>query len=160
MSGARALGLVVGLSAVLCCRRVDPRQADWTDALVTVPETGYPQAVYQRYKLRHQIIDSMRANLRALVVAESVYFADSGKYTTTTSCLVPPSPGTAHWCASRDNLLESITLTPHGWWTTIENLNTVIFCRIQVGNDTTFGTPCAVPDCLASPPPPGYPKAR
>ncbi|HZH40904.1 MAG TPA: hypothetical protein VFD85_07825 [Gemmatimonadales bacterium] len=145
------LGVLL-LGVLSACRKGNtaPGAQDMAGALVSVPETGVPQAVYQRFKFQHQELDSMRLNLRSLVAAESSYFADSGKYTTTTSCWTPPTGGTAPWCASPRNTLGPIHVTRHGWWTTITNLNLPIFCAIQVGDDTTFGTPAGVPACFGA----------
>jgi len=143
--------LLVAMLGLLCACAKDkstPSTQDMANALVSIPETGVPLGVYQRFKYRHDILDSMRANLRALVAAESAYHGDSGKYTNTTSCWVPPTGGTAHWCASRGNTLGAITMSPHGWSTTMTNLNTEISCAIQVGNDTSFGAPAGVPVCF------------
>jgi len=145
MNQAHFLLLVAALGA---CKNGRAPVQDMANAVVSVPETGVPLGVYQRYKYQHQQIDSMRANLRALVAAESIYHLDSGKYTTTTSCLVPPTEGTAHWCASRSDFLGTITISPHGWSATMTNINTAVSCAIQVGNDTSFGAPSGVPVCM------------
>lgn len=151
MRRALAAGAIALL--VACAKdKAAPSTQDMANALISTPETGVASGVYQRFKYRHDILDSMRANMRALVAAESVYYADSGKYTTTTSCLQPPTEGTAHWCASREDNLDGIRITPHGWHTTITNINTVIFCGIQVGNDTSYGTPSGVPACFGTQP--------
>jgi len=143
---ALCLGVAIG------CRKGNaaPGAPDMAGALVSVPETGVPLGVYQRYKFQHQQLDSMRLNLLSLVGAEQTYFADSGKFTTTTSCLKPPTAGTASWCAARNNTLGPIHVTTHGWWTTITNLSLPSFCAIQVGNDTTFGAPAGVPACFGA----------
>jgi hypothetical protein len=153
---ARLLGMLGALSA---CQKGKPAPSaqDMANALVSIPETGVPLAVYQRYKFRHEVFDSMRTDLKTLVVAESLYFADSGQYTSTTSCMQPPTVGTAPWCASRGDNLDGIRITAHGWHTTITNVNTVIFCSIQVGNDTSFGVPSGVPACFGTQP--GQPRA-
>lgn len=149
----RLIALVTAaVGLVAACRKGQPAPSpqDMATALVSEPESGMPLAVYQRFKFQHQQLDSMRLNLRSLVVAEAAYFADSGKYTNTTSCQKPKTEGTAAWCASRSNTLGSIHVTPKGWWTTITNLSVSMFCAIQVGNDTTFGTPSGVPACFGA----------
>ncbi|HKV72130.1 MAG TPA: hypothetical protein VJN62_12825 [Gemmatimonadales bacterium] len=148
----RAFLAVLLLGVLSACRKGNtaPGAQDMAGALISVPDTGVPLAVYQRYKFQHQQLDSMRLNLLSLVTAEKGYFADSGKYTTTTSCRKPPTEGTAAWCASRNNTLGPIHVTQNGWWTTITNLNLPIFCAIQVGDDTTFGAPAGVPACFGA----------
>jgi len=144
--------LLLAAALVAGCHKANPAAdvRDLAGALVSMPETGMPQAMYQHYKRVHQDLDSMRANLRTLVAAESIYHLDSGKYTTTTSCWVPPTDGTVHWCASRGNTLDAITITPHGWYTHITNLEVAGSCFIQVGNDTSFGAPAEVPACFSN----------
>src|SRR5258705_519503 len=42
-------------------------------------------------------VASMKSDLRNLVTAEEAYFADSVKYSNTTSCTTPPTAGTGHF---------------------------------------------------------------
>lgn len=150
-----AVFLVWMLGLVSACRSDRPRPVDLVNAIAAAPESGSPGAVSQRYKFRRQLLDSMRADLARLVVAESLYFADSGKYSATTSC--PGAPGTAHWCASTGDNLDYPRITAHGWHVTITNLNLSAVCAVQVGNDTTYGAPSGEPICFGSHP--GQPRA-
>ena len=143
---------ILGLSA---CRKDRPRPIDLVNALAAAPESGSPAAVNQRYRFRRQQLDSMRADLVRLVAAESLYFADSGKYSSTTSC--PGSSGAVHWCASTGNVLGFPRITAHGWAASITNINLSVYCEVQVGSDTTFGVPSGQPTCV--PTTPGQPRA-
>lgn len=157
MSRARVGALMAGvLGWITACAKDRPRPLDLANALVSTPESGSPGAVTQRYRFRRQLLDSMRADLVRLVAAESLYFADSGKYSSTTSC--PGEPGAVHWCAaSGDNLTFFPRMTAHGWSASITNLNLSVFCEVQVGNDTSFGVPSGQPTCV--PAHPGSPRA-
>lgn len=158
------LVLLTALMETSPCRRATNTDQDLTaaaGALGEEPETGSAAAVYQRYRFRHEILVSMKSDLSNLVKAQEAYFADSSKYTSTTSCVRPTVAGTAAWCASRGNTLGSITVTAGGWWATITNINTGISCAVEVGPDTTFGVPAGTPACFGVvTPPPGYPKSR
>lgn len=154
-----ALGIFALLTGA-ACRRTGQAMRATAQAMAEEPETGSAAAVYQRYRFRRQRLDSMRADLQRLVAAESVYFADPGKYSPYTSCVTPPTEGAAAWCQSAGNAIDGIHLTPHGWWTSITNLNTAIHCAVEVGPDTSFGVPAGTPVCFdVSTPPPGYPKS-
>src|SRR5713101_7020798 len=48
-------------------------------------------------------IASMKSDLRNMVTAEEAYFADSIKYSTTTSCANPAPAGNASWCPTTGN---------------------------------------------------------
>ena len=81
-------------------------------------------------------IASMKSDLRNLVTAEEAYFADSLKYTTSTSCANPATAGSAAWCASTGNTVGTITTgtgTQAGWTASITNLNTPTSCAIYIG---------------------------
>src|SRR2546426_12581108 len=52
-------------------------------------------------------IASMKSDLRNLVTAEERYFADSVKYSATTSCTTPPTAGTVNFCVTTGNTLGS-----------------------------------------------------
>jgi prepilin-type N-terminal cleavage/methylation domain-containing protein len=100
-------------------------------------------------------IASMKADLRNLVTAEEAYFADSVKYTTTTSCATPPAAGAAAYCTSTGNTLGTVTVgtgTQAGWTTNVTNLNTAKSCAIYVGAVTpaapaVAGSPEGAPVC-------------
>jgi prepilin-type N-terminal cleavage/methylation domain-containing protein len=102
------------------------------------------------------VLASMKADLRNMVTAEEAYFADSVKYTTTTSCGVnPPPAGAVVWCASTGNVLGTITLgtgTQAGWTTNITNSSITKSCAIWVGQiapapPATAGSPEGAPMC-------------
>ena len=81
-------------------------------------------------------IASMKSDLRNLVTAEEAYFADSLKYSTTTSCTNPPAAGAANYCTTTGNTLGAITTgtgTQAGWTASVTNLNTPTSCAIFVG---------------------------
>src|SRR3989441_5080193 len=79
---------------------------------------------------------SMKSDLRNMVTAEEAYFADSIKYTTSTSCVNPRSEEntselqTLAYLACR-LLLENSTAS--GWSVSITNINTAKSCGIYVG---------------------------
>src|SRR5436309_10470054 len=54
-------------------------------------------------------ISSMKSDLRNMVTAEEAYFADSVKYTTSTSCVNPAPAGNAAWCDRKSTRLDSST---------------------------------------------------
>ena len=70
-------------------------------------------------------IASMKSDLRNLVTAEEAYFADSVKYSNTTSCTTPPTAGTVNFCVTTGNTLGAIGLAAGngGWSVTITNTN-------------------------------------
>ncbi len=79
---------------------------------------------------------SMKSDLRNLVTAEEAYFADSIKYSTSTSCTTPAPAGTVSFCPSTGNTLGAITTgtgTQAGWTASITNLNTPKSCALYVG---------------------------
>src|SRR3989442_1874079 len=55
-------------------------------------------------------IASMKSDLRNLVTAEEAYFADSVKYSATTSCTTPPTAGTGHFCVTTGNTPGTVGL--------------------------------------------------
>src|SRR3989449_1712038 len=72
-------------------------------------------------------ISSMKSDLRNMVTAEEAYFADSIKYTTSTSCVNPAPAGNAAWCPTVGNSAGTITVgtgTASGWSVSITNINT------------------------------------
>ncbi len=101
-------------------------------------------------------IASMKADLRNLVTAEEAYFADSVKYTPTTSCASPPAAGAAAYCTTTGNTLGTITIgtgTQAGWTSNVTNVNTSKSCAIYVGAVTpvapaTASSPEGAPVCL------------
>jgi type IV pilus assembly protein PilA len=100
-------------------------------------------------------ISSMKSDLRNMVTAEEAYFADSVKYSTSTSCANPAPAGSASWCASVGNTRGTITIgtgTQAGWTTSITNVNTPKSCAIYVGAITpsapaTSSDPEGAPVC-------------
>jgi type IV pilus assembly protein PilA len=100
-------------------------------------------------------IASMKADLRNLVTAEEAYFADSVKYTATTSCASPPAAGAAAYCNTVGNTLGTITIgtgTQAGWTSSVTNINTPKSCAIYVGAVTpaapaVAGSPEGAPVC-------------
>src|SRR2546426_5688296 len=73
-------------------------------------------------------IASMKSDLRNLVTAEEAYFADSVKYSATTSCTTPPTAATVNFCNTTGNHLGTIGLAAGngGWSVTITNNNLLI----------------------------------
>ena len=114
-------------------REVRREAALTAEGLRLAAETVPDGALYQRYQLRRQGVDSMRAALLALVAAESAYTADSGHPTS----VLP----LAYWSRpSGSNIGPYIRITPNGWYATINNVHTAITCAVFVGPDTSFGT--------------------
>ena len=135
------LGAILIAGAVLLVRervaqrvREVRREAALTaEGLRLAAETVPDGALYQRYQLRRQGVDSMRAALVALVAAESAFWADSGHPT----AFLPP----AYWQRPMgSNIGPYIRITPNGWYATINNVHTAITCAVFVGPDTSFGT--------------------
>ena len=72
-------------------------------------------------------IAAMKADLRNLVIAEEVFFADSVKYTTRIG------PGGLNFVARHGNSPPRITLTQDGWLASISNDHTRYKCFIFIG---------------------------
>src|SRR3981081_3117898 len=53
-------------------------------------------------------VASMKSDLRNLVTAEEAYFADSVKYSTTTSGTTPPTVGKVNYCVTDGNTLGAL----------------------------------------------------
>lgn len=114
-------------------REVRREAALTAEGLRLAAETVPDGALYQRFQLRRQGVDSMRASLLALVVAESAFWADSGHPT----AFLP----LAYWQRPMgSNIGPYIRITPNGWYATINNRHTAITCGVFVGPDTSFGT--------------------
>ena len=80
-------------------------------------------------------IASMKSDLRNLVTAEEAFFADSVKYSGTTSCTVPPTAGTVNFCVTTGNVLAGPTVNGGGWSATITNnnlTNPIVTCAIFI----------------------------
>jgi len=100
-------------------------------------------------------VASMKSDLRNLVTAEEAYFSDSLKYSTTTSCTNPPTPGTVSYCTTQGNTLGAITVgtgTQAGWTVGVTNINTPKSCAIYIGAVTpaapaTTSSPEGAPVC-------------
>jgi len=95
------------------------------------PESVSDGAVQQRFQARRAAVAAMKADLRKLISAEEVYFADSVKYTS--------NLGTKY-STSRGVVGPTITLTTNGWWAYVSNTLTAITCAVGGGGDTTFGS--------------------
>lgn len=72
-------------------------------------------------------IAAMKSDLRNLVTAEEVFFADSVKYTTRIG------EGGLDYSVTASNTAPRITLTRDGWRATIGNVNTGVRCFIFIG---------------------------
>jgi type II secretion system protein G len=77
-------------------------------------------------------IAAMKSDLRNLVTAEEAYFADSIKYSTTTSCT--GASGAVTFCPSSGNNTPTIALTSDGWTASMTSNNTKKTCAIYVGS--------------------------
>src|SRR2546428_1532047 len=89
-------------------------------------------------------ISSMKSDLRNMVTAEEAYFADSSKYTTSTSCVNPAPAGNAAWCPTVGNSAGTITVgtgTAAGWSVSITNINTAKSCAIYRSEEHTSAPP-------------------
>src|SRR5467141_3388011 len=96
-------------------------------------------------------IASMKSDLRNLVTAAEAYFADSVKYSATTSCTTPPTAGTVNFCVTTRNKLGTVGLAAvnGGWSVTVTNNNLttpLVTCAIFINTAalapaTTEGAP-------------------
>src|SRR3989449_4438095 len=80
-------------------------------------------------------ISSMKSDLRNMVTAEEAYFADSVKYTTSTSCVNPAPAGNAAWCATVGNGRGTITVgtgTAAGYLTRSEEHTSELQSRLHL----------------------------
>jgi prepilin-type N-terminal cleavage/methylation domain-containing protein len=80
-------------------------------------------------------IASMKSDLRNLLTSEESFFADSIRYSGTTSCTTPPTPGTVNVCLSSGNSLTGPSVNGGGWSATMTNANVtnpVVTCAIFV----------------------------
>src|SRR2546423_1857286 len=88
-------------------------------------------------------IASMKSDLRNLVTAEEAYFADSVKYSATTSCTTPPTANTVNFCVTTGNNLGTVGLAAGngGWAVTIttNNLTTPLGACAVFINTAGFG---------------------
>src|SRR2546425_11716985 len=81
-------------------------------------------------------ISSMKSDLRNMVTAEEAYFADSVKYTTSTSCVFffNDTAATEIYTLSLHDALPIFgTGTAAGWSVSLTNINTAKSCAIYVG---------------------------
>ena len=80
---------------------------------------------------------SMKSDLRNLVTAEEAYFADSVKYSFTSSNCANPAPsGTVNFCPSTGNVLGGLAANSagDGWQATMTNINAPTrLCAIFIG---------------------------
>jgi hypothetical protein len=124
--------------------------------LTAEPDSVPDAAVHQRFRRRREWVAAMRADLLKIVAAEARFAADSGHFS-----IYLPRP---YWPdLAAGNALGAIVLTPHGWWTTITNVNVSIFCAVVVGPDTSIGNaPPGEPVCLGEHAefPRGWPTTR
>ena len=136
--------IVVLGAGSLAYRRVAPGAqqlgagiAEQTRELSGEPEPVSDGAVQQRYGARRAAIAAMIADLQRLVAAESALTADSG-YPRTLRFEHSPH----YWTGpSRGNVGPLITITPNGWWATMQTTGVSgIHCAVAVGGDTTFGS--------------------
>jgi hypothetical protein len=113
--------------------------------VAALPESVQAAAVYQRFGARRKAVESMRADLLALVRAESLFTADSGHPT----AFLP----TAYWPKTTTGNTYAIRLTPHGWEASISNPNSgPISCAVAVGPDGSFdGASSGEPVCRNQP---------
>src|SRR5258706_2172296 len=86
-------------------------------------------------------IASMKSDLRNLVTAEEAYFADSVKYSATTSCTTPPTVATVNFCVTTGNTLGTILLAAGNGGLLEKNTNTQLHgpparCAIFVNTPT------------------------
>jgi hypothetical protein len=95
------------------------------------PESVSDGAVQQRFQARRAAVAAMQADLRKLISAEELYFADSVKYTSNLGM---------KYSTSRGVVGPTITLTTNGWWAYVSNNLTAITCAVASGGDTTFGS--------------------
>src|SRR3989449_7701230 len=82
-----------------------------------------------------------------------MYFADSIKYTTSTSCVNPAPAGNAAWCPTVGNSAGTITVgtaTATGCSVSITNINTAKSCGIYVGAVTPT-SPATTADAEGAP---------
>jgi len=78
-------------------------------------------------------IETMRFDLRNLVVSEERYFAESVKYTTIVAC--SPNSRGAIFCSTQGTTLGPIKLTKNGWTATITHADLPgVKCAIFVGS--------------------------
>lgn len=74
------------------------------------------------------LVALMRTDLRKLVTAEEVFFADSVKYTSRVG------PGGLNFTVSSGNTGPTIVVTADGWTATIGNAKTPTRCTIFIGS--------------------------
>ena len=82
-------------------------------------------------------IASMKSDLRNLVTAQEAFFADSGYYTTATSCVNPTPAGKAAFCESSGVSLvpaSTVTKTGDGWNAVASHSSSTKKCDIYVGS--------------------------
>ena len=77
---------------------------------------------------------SMKSDLRNLVTAEEAFFADSVKYTSSTSCANPPPAGSVAFCTTSGVVGPTIAVTADGWTANVTHTTTTKTCSIYVGS--------------------------
>ena len=84
-------------------------------------------------RAREARMETMRFDLRNLVVSEERYFAESGKYTTIVAC--SPNSRGAILCLTQGTTLGPIRLTKDGWTATITHSDLPgVTCALFVGS--------------------------
>jgi hypothetical protein len=93
----------------------------------------------QRYRKQREAVAAMRADLRKLVVVESVFMADSQRQAPWQRARYPypPSPGVVG---------PTIVATGDGWWAWMSSSRTPIVCAVSVRTDSV--PPWPGPDTL------------
>src|SRR5213593_3995153 len=100
--------------------------------LVAAPAESVPDgALYQRFRARRDAVDSMRLMLRRLAAAESIYWADSTKFTTNLGTTLHSIGGVVG---------PTIQITQDGWWAWVSSTYALMTCKMYVGTrpNTTF----------------------
>lgn len=77
---------------------------------------------------------SMKSDLRNLVTAEEAFFADSVKYTSSTSCVNPTPGGSVAFCTTSGVVGPTVALTADGWTANVSHTTTLKTCSIYVGS--------------------------
>lgn len=89
---------------------------------------GADAAITPSLQAEPDAVESMKSDLRDLVVAEEVFFADSVKYSSKIG------PGGVNLRLREGNILLSLQLTADGWAARIGRANTQTVCTIYVGS--------------------------
>lgn len=126
-------GITVGV--LLAARPLTRRFGEIRSDLATArSDTGevMASATYQRFKARREALVTMRAGLRALAAAESTFFADSGRPTTSFIDRYA-------FANDRSNLGPTIEVQRDRWIARTGNLHTTMQCTLTAMLDTVTG---------------------